>query len=273
LGALPLISCVTAHAQRTFFQDHVTSIDQHSALAGGVTPGDSPGFPVVISQPGSYKLTGNLTVPDANTTAIQISADFVTLDLDGFSIIGPITCTGGPVTCPAPGTGIGVQAIGNDATGPRGVRILNGSVHGMGLVGIQVPDATSVVEKIIAHNNAGGGIVAGQVKDSTANQNGSFGILAFTVRDSAASENTEDGIILNSGGGIASGNVSSVNGGYGISAPYATISGNSVFLNKLFGIAAQCPSNIVGNTVVSSDGSNFQTLGTDCVLVNNATRQ
>ena len=54
-----------------FAVDGVVLIDQNHALAGNVTPGDTPGFPVTISQPGSYRLTGNLIVPDANTTAIQ----------------------------------------------------------------------------------------------------------------------------------------------------------------------------------------------------------
>jgi hypothetical protein len=87
----------------------VVLIDQKHALAGGVTPGDAPGFPVTISQPGSYRLSGNPTVPDLNTTAIHITADRVTLDLNGFSISGPAACTSRPTTCPAPGRGVGVQ--------------------------------------------------------------------------------------------------------------------------------------------------------------------
>ncbi len=44
------------------------------------------GFPYVISEPGSYILTGNLSVPDGDTTAIEVRADDVTLDLNGFTI-------------------------------------------------------------------------------------------------------------------------------------------------------------------------------------------
>jgi hypothetical protein len=39
--------------------DGVILIDQNKALAGNVTPGDTPGFPVIISQPGSYRLDSN----------------------------------------------------------------------------------------------------------------------------------------------------------------------------------------------------------------------
>src|ERR1700760_4561283 len=90
--------------------DGVVLIDQNHALAGNITPGDTPGFPVTITQPGSYKLSGNLTVADANTTAIVIASDYVTLDLNGFSIIGPVNCTSSPAVCPTSGTGVGVDA-------------------------------------------------------------------------------------------------------------------------------------------------------------------
>ena len=68
--------------------DGVTQINQARALAGGVTPGDGAGFPVTISASGGYRLTSDLTVPDENASAVSITADSVTLDLNGFSIAG-----------------------------------------------------------------------------------------------------------------------------------------------------------------------------------------
>ena len=73
--------------------DGVSEINQARALAGGVTPGDVPGFPVTIDASGSYRLTGDLTAPDLDTTAIGVTADDVTIDLNGFAIIGPNDCT------------------------------------------------------------------------------------------------------------------------------------------------------------------------------------
>ena len=106
--------------------DGIILIDQNRALAGSVTPGDTPGFPVTISQSGSYRLAGNLTVPDANTTAISITADNVTIDLNGFSIIGPTVCTpasaSAPVTsCSPTGTGVGVNGGSH-----RDIKVVNG---------------------------------------------------------------------------------------------------------------------------------------------------
>lgn len=252
--------------------DGVVLIDQNRALAGYVTPDDGPGFPVTISQSGSYRLSGNLTVPDLNTTAIQITADFVTLDLNGFSIIGPAVCTGSPIKCSAPGKGIGVQAGGDQPHGPRGVRVLNGSVHGMGLMGIWMTGDGSFVSRVAVDGNAGGGMsVAGSVIESAATQNGSFGIIGVTVRDSTAVQNLGDGIILATGG-VATGNSSSDNGGYGLYVQAGTATGNTLFLNKSFGISALCPSSIVGNTVVASDLGSIETSREDCVLANNATR-
>jgi hypothetical protein len=79
------------------------AIDQASVKADG-------GFPYKITKPGSYKLTSNLVVP-AGVDGIDILSQDVTLDLNGFSITGPVVCTGDdPATCPSATTGIGIKA-------------------------------------------------------------------------------------------------------------------------------------------------------------------
>jgi hypothetical protein len=229
---------------------------------------------VTISQSGSYRLSGNLTVSDLNTTAVQITADFVTLDLNGFSIVGPAVCTVSTVTtCPPSGTGTGVQAASTQTPFPRGVRILNGSVRGMGLMGILLNGAGSFVERVTVDSNAGGGMsVSGTVVQSAATQNGSFGILADTVRDSTSRQNAGDGIILGINGGVATANVSSFNGGLGLGVQLGTATGNTLFLNQGAGISASCPSSLVGNTVVSNGVASIKISGDGCALANNGTR-
>ncbi len=69
----------------------VVLINQQRAMAGNITPGDAPGFPIRISVPGSYQLSGNLKVTGTgpvSTPAFEITTDDVTLDLNGFVISG-----------------------------------------------------------------------------------------------------------------------------------------------------------------------------------------
>jgi hypothetical protein len=62
-------------------------ITQAKANAGNVTPGDAAGFPVTLSQPGSYVLASNLQAP-ANTAGIKVNSHDVTIDLNGFRMRG-----------------------------------------------------------------------------------------------------------------------------------------------------------------------------------------
>src|ERR1700754_1825156 len=108
-----LLCLFVAISSSLFAADGVTIIDQRSAQAGNITPGDGPGFPVTISRPGSYKLMSNLNVSHDDVTAILVTAPDVTINMNGFSIIGPTQCVDGGLglpTCPKPGVGIGIQA-------------------------------------------------------------------------------------------------------------------------------------------------------------------
>src|SRR2546426_5014835 len=98
---MALLVAIIALAFPLHAVDGVVLINQSNALAGNVTPGDAPGFPVTISVSGSYRLSSNLTVPDANTNAIEIKTSGVTIDLNGFSILGPTVCS---TSCSPAGT-------------------------------------------------------------------------------------------------------------------------------------------------------------------------
>ena len=105
-----------------FAEDGVFEINQSCAVNTGCVTGDTAGFPVTITTTGSFRLTGNLTVPNENTDGISISANSVSLDLNGFEIAGPTVCQSLPVTCtPASGTGSGV-----DSNGFVGTSVTNG---------------------------------------------------------------------------------------------------------------------------------------------------
>lgn len=72
---------IALFAAAAFATDGQVLINQSTVMAAG-------GFPYTISQPGSYKLSGNLTVP-ANANGIVITVSNVSIDLNGFSITGP----------------------------------------------------------------------------------------------------------------------------------------------------------------------------------------
>ena len=74
-----LLLSFVALSVSAFAVDGVTLINQATVAAAG-------GFPYVISQPGSYKLSGNLVVPNTAAYAMTITASNVTLDLNGFTI-------------------------------------------------------------------------------------------------------------------------------------------------------------------------------------------
>ncbi len=68
------------------------------ALINQATVNATGGFPYKITQPGSYKLSGNLITPP-NVAAIQFQTSDAFLDLNGFTVtcvvsdLGPITTT------------------------------------------------------------------------------------------------------------------------------------------------------------------------------------
>ncbi len=111
-------------------------INQARAEAGGITAGDTAGFPVILSSSGHYVLTSDLVVPNENTTAVSITVDHVTIDLAGFSLIGTHVCTGdngSGLICSTPGTGVGILGVDAD-----NVRVYDGVVRGFGNDGIRL---------------------------------------------------------------------------------------------------------------------------------------
>jgi hypothetical protein len=123
-------------------------------LINQATVNAAGGFPYVISQPGSYKLSGNLILNDANKTAIRIAVDFVTIDLGGFSIIGPNDCSSG--VCSANGTGNGIETLTGHVY--FNITIRNGTIQGMGDDGIQLWGDSYLLEYLNVRSNGFEGI-------------------------------------------------------------------------------------------------------------------
>jgi hypothetical protein len=186
--------------------DGVIEINQASAIAGGITPSDQPGFPVTIGpgESGSFRLSGNLSITDANTVAISVTTVDVTIDLNGFTIDGPTVCTGIPpatVTCVPENT----TAAGIHAGSAQGLSVRNGIIRNMPYSGIVCGRRCSV-RGVRAIENGWNGVNVGAGSIVTACQlhhNGRSGLAAGGGQPPAY-------------GSLLSGNVVTANGQVGI---------------------------------------------------------
>ncbi len=191
-----------------------------------------------IFSPGSYYLTGNIVVP-SNGVGIQVSADNVTIDLNGFTISGTTVGNNAANGINVPSTrryltvkngivsnfgGVCLDAsnvvggvftdlairdssgnngieVGNNAV-VRGVRAESNNVAGiLGGFGCTFTECSAI-------DNGGDGLAAGSyatVSNCTATDNGQDGISTVqrsTVSNSAASNNFSDGFEMSFGGVI-----------------------------------------------------------------------
>lgn len=204
-------------------------INQTCALAG-CFPGDSPGFPVTLGSDKSYVLTSSLQLSSASGIGISIGARS-TLDFQGFSLIGVITCSGGPpVVCSEFGASTGI-------VGAEGVVIRNGTVRGT-TYAIRSANGTRV-EHMTLELNSNDGIRA------------DLGSEGWIVEGCAIEFNGGIGISLNYSGGskgaLIRNNKIRANGGAGITLNQGLVLENTITENVERGIT--------GNTF--GYGSNF----------------
>jgi len=255
--------------------DGVLEINQTCATQTGCFAGDKAGFPVTVQDAAparSFRLTSDLVVPTPNDTAVQIATSRVVIDLAGFAVRGPVSCSGNPLSCSASGSGDGVAV---DGSSRLAVTVRNGAVSGMGGIGVSV-GARGVVEEVRADQNANGGIQAGnaaQIRGCSAVANGAEGIATSfggQILESVAESNAGTGIsslgtaVLmanvsrrNGGAGLVASatsvvkdNVSEFNAGVGIATGIAArIADNVVQANLLGGITCTSRCNVSGNTV------------------------
>jgi len=140
-----------------------------------------------ISEPGSYQLSRNL---QTTGDCLVITADNVTIDLDGYTIEGD-------------GTG---QGIGDGDVARENITIRNGTVRNFRIgVGLAKPggqhSVRSVIERVRAVQNTFFGIRSG---------------MHSVVRDCIASDNGTSGIFVS--GGLIVGNIANNNPSAGILA-------------------------------------------------------
>ena len=273
--------------------DGVIEINQAAALAGDVTPGDAPGYPVTISERGSYRLTSNLTNAGPNLlNAIEIDAFDVTLDMNGFAIIGESSCsdTGtvpNVITC----IQAGFMANGIAGTTASSVKISNGSISGMQFGAISLGTTASVVIEDVSMGSCAGAncitvgpfarilrvsagladlaaIQAGAnsiIRDSTfaLAQNGVLAGAGSVIEGSVARGNEQSGITC-AGDCVVENNVAEENGASGLqltSMVPSTVRGNTSMGNGADGINAVGGGRIVDNTVTDNLGDGIEVDG------------
>ncbi len=195
--------------------DGVREIHQ-SCVAVGCFPSDRPGFPVEIGalSSGSYRLTSNLVLGTGDPGAIQVDAPFVTIDLNGFNILGLNDCSGtaGAVRCDVQNATIGIVSRATGTT------VRNGGVHGVGSHGIALIDHANV-ESVRVTDASGDGIQVGSdstVRNSRVWEVGGDGITgaASAVRVLAAGNHVSqagdepiDGAVTQADGNLCDGAV------------------------------------------------------------------
>jgi hypothetical protein len=208
--ALPL--ALVALAGTAVAGDGVIEINAARAEAGGVTPGDSPGYPVTLDQSGSYRLTGSLFVSGTNIDVVEITASHVTLDLNGFEI----RCLYLFTPCARNGTGRGI-----DAETAEDVTLRNGVVRDMASDGIRV-GARARLEDLRVLDNGGNGVfmLDGLLTGSLVDDNASSGIKVYgegtVIEGNSVRRNGDSGIYLGSHGAVVMRNAIMGNTGYGI---------------------------------------------------------
>lgn len=232
--------------------------DSYVASEGRMTGTKITSLPYTITSPGYYYITKDLSNL-SGTHGIVIEADNVTLDLMGFSLIGP----GGS------GSGDGIFMYSR-----TNVEIRNGTIRNFTRNAIMEFSQWRTgfghrVMSVRALNNGYRGInmrgTGHIIKKCMAIANGNCGIFAgsgSTVQGNICYNNGGDGINvemtaeLTETGSTVAGNVCSDNTGYGISCTYgATITGNICLNNGISGIKAATGSTVIGNTCSNNDSS------------------
>jgi Periplasmic copper-binding protein (NosD) len=178
-------------------------ISQDTALAGGITVGDEPGFPITISAPGRYRIVGNLDA-SPGSDGVVIDSDDVTLDFDGFTLRG---------------AGEGATGI---ISSHDSIEIRDGVITGFPLFAIDshsVGRFWTVSGMRIVGN--GLGVSAGtyaRVVDNNISDNNNYGLSCqfCLIEGNVVALNHDDGIDVK--GATLLGNMIASNRGYGISA-------------------------------------------------------
>jgi len=235
----------------------LTEVEPRIAVNQTNTPGDATATHR-ITQPGSYYLTGNI-VGSINRSGIFIDAAGVTLDLNGFALIG------------ATGSNSGVLGSGSASR----CTVFNGSIVGWGNLGVtlnidaRLRDLTirqcllggitcssgAIIERCIVRGNTGFGINTG------------FGAV---IRGCAVLESNGNGINTSTSCSITD-TVVTGNSGIGINTNASTVSRCTVTFQTGSGVGIRVTSRSMVErcTVAQNSGVGIEVIGASNSIVEN----
>jgi hypothetical protein len=224
-----ILALVVLSASPAAALDGEVLINQANVNAGGITPGDDPGFPATLSRTGKYKLIGNLSVA-AGANGIDVTAGNVTIDLNGFRI-----------------SGVDAANIGVNAPNADGLTVMNGTIEHFRSLGI-VTRAFAVIQDMQISNNRSIGVRLadnGRVLRSTISENISGNVRCnsrcLIAQNVVARSALAYGIFFDASGNLVLGNVIAENHSFGITAfgvtgfGNNTLTGNNNSSGQIFG--------------------------------------
>ncbi|MBY6204693.1 right-handed parallel beta-helix repeat-containing protein [Halomonas denitrificans] len=156
-------------------------IIDEACVPSGCFPGDRPGFPVEIEEPGSYRFASNLELGSGDPRGVIVLVSNVHIDMDGFAVFGQNHCewTGESTECELTRWGAAIESIDSaDA-----VSVVNGSIRGIEGDGIALAGEGNRVRDLTVLEVNGNGIAiggAGTVDGCSVDRAGRTGIHAPT---------------------------------------------------------------------------------------------
>ncbi len=243
-----------------------------ACATSGCMPGDAPGLPITIGEPGSYRLTGNLVQTSPAVDAILIEASDVWLDMGGFHISG--SCAGDP-PCAPQGVGAGIRS----AFPTVNVTVRNGSLRNISGHGIDLPGDHHRVEGVVVNRTGGSGLSlgSGYVHTSQFLRNAAYGVIFqhdSIVADCQVSLNGLQGIASIGAGAILVRNVARGNlrGIYSIGGE-AVVADNQLVDNLEQGLLLLGNGVVGGNVARGNGAAGIEASTPDSVLVRNVSAQ
>jgi parallel beta-helix repeat protein len=227
-------------------------------------------IPAVINEPGSYYLTGDMTL-SGGSYGIYIAADNVTVDLGGFTLDGGDSGSIGVYVETAGGGHNGIvirngtashwafDGFGASGTSESFVILenVNATYNSIGISGYRVTLSGCAV----SHNSAAGiSVIQSTVADCTASMN-QQGIAVYqsTAERIEADQSVTDGIQASSS--TVRHCSSAINGGNGITATNSIIE-SCIVNNNHYGIVADDNSTVRDNAVTVSYSDGIRVVGT-----------